>query len=90
MMILFDGSVVLFHSDPDLYLKEKSGLKRNIVRLIDMGDFHRFKDLTHIRISESDGDSNSFFTRYISDISEVGELLGKKMFVFSWDSDKDV
>lgn len=85
MNILFDH-VVLFHSNPEFYNKERSGLKRNTVRLIGPADDFPQDKLTHIRISNKD--SSDFFTRKISDISEVGELLGKKVFVFSWDSDK--
>ncbi len=88
MKFLFDGSVLLVHSKDDLYYKEKHGSKRNTVRILDISEMSKVPCLDTIRISLSDGDSNEFFTRKISDVSVVGHLLGKKMVVFSWDSDK--
>ena len=91
MLIIFDGSTILFKSDLDFYLKEKSGLKSNTLRLLSKDELflYNIKNLTHIRISESsESDCTEFFTRHITDISTVGEVAGKDLFLFSWNSNE--
>ncbi|MHC1571875.1 MAG: hypothetical protein ACXQTL_03905 [Methanosarcinales archaeon] len=81
-----EGNTVIFQSMPSMYEKEESGVKPNTVRILDFCEvsqvIENWKELTYIRIEEVGHDRS--FTRELTDITEVGELLGKEVFVFSW------
>jgi len=89
-----EGGTIIFKSEARMYEKEESGVKPNTVRILDddeaiqimsMGDDFGIGGvgsmLTHIRIERWDHRS---FTRELTDISVVGRLLGKSIWVFSW------
>ncbi len=79
-------STIIFRSTPAMYKKEESGVKPNTVRILDSCEvsqmIEKWEELKYIRIEERGHDRS--FTRELTDITEVGELLGKKIFVFSW------
>ena len=81
-----EGNTVIFRSYPSMYEKEESGVKPNTVRILDFCEISQvienWKELKYIRIEEVGHDRS--FTRELTDITEVGELLGKEVFVFSW------
>ena len=81
-----EGNTVIFQSMPVMYEKEESGVKPNTVRIL---EFHEEDDLmragerlTHIQIRESYHKHR--FMRELTDISKIGEILGKSVYVFSW------
>jgi len=81
-----EGNTVIFQSMPVMYEKEESGVKPNTVRIL---EFHEEVELmkaserlTHIQIRESY--HNSKFIRELTDVSKIGELLGKSVYIFSW------
>jgi len=77
-----DNDIVTFESAPVFYNKEIAGLKNNTVRVLDAVECNTmlYYKPSRIRI-ECEYDT---FVRNISDISVVGELLGKKIVVISW------
>ena len=81
-----EGNTVIFRSYPSMYEVEESGVKPNTVRILDFCEtsqvIENWDKLTHIRIEEVGHDRS--FTRELTDITELGELLGKDVFVFSW------
>jgi len=81
-----EGNTVIFRSYPSMYEKEESGVKPNTVRILDFCEISQvienWKELKYIRIEEVGHDRS--FTRELTDITEVGELLGKSVYVFSW------
>ncbi len=84
-----EGNTVIFRSYPSMYEKEESGKKPNTVRILDSYEasqvFENWEKLKYIRIMEEGRHTRSrSFTRELTDITEVGELLGKEVFVFSW------
>ncbi len=84
-----EGNTVIFRSTPSMYVKEESGVKPNTVRILDFCEvctLLRTKGkIEYIRIEES-GTERSF-TRELTDITDMGEILGKSIFVFSWRHD---
>ena len=81
-----EGNTVIFRSEPSMYEVEENGKKPNTVRILDFCEtsqvIENWDKLTHIRIEERG--HNRSFTRELTDITDIGELLGKNMFVFSW------
>ena len=81
-----EGNTVIFRSEPSMYEKEERGVKPNTVRILDFCEvsqvIENWEELKYIRIEERG--HNRSFTRKLTDITDIGELLGKNMFVFSW------
>ncbi len=82
-----EGNTVIFQSMPVMYEKEESGVKPNTVRILDglheeVELMKASERLTHIQIRESYHKHR--FTRELTDISKIGEILGKSVYVFSW------
>ena len=80
-----EGNTVIFRSTPSMYEVEENGKKPNTVRILDDDETLLVatigKDLTRIRIERW---GHRGFTRELTDISKIGELLGKSVYVFSW------
>ena len=81
------GETVVFNSIPKFYKREESGEKTNTERVLSSSEVECLskhpKKITHIRI-ENSNDPNISFKRELTDISQIGELLGHKIAVFSW------
>lgn len=75
--IMDENETVIFNSDPIHFKKEKSGLKRNTVRLIDNKDKRFSATPTHICITCRD--TKSRFVRKIRDITDFGGYR-----IYSW------
>jgi len=85
-MRMLDG-IVIFHSVEPFYSREKSGVKPNTERIMSFEEYvwllkHEPK-ITKIRIERFEM-ADDYFQRELTDISDVGTLLGNKIVVFSW------
>ena len=81
------GDRVIFISVEPFYSREKSGAKPNTERIMSYEEHewllkHEPK-ITRIRIERFEM-SDDYFQRELTDISEIGELLGSKIVIFSW------
>ena len=74
------GNTIFFKSWPHYFQKEQYGSKPNTVRFIDP-DLD-LSDIKYIKIENEV--TAATFTRDISDISTVGEILDDVLVVFSW------
>lgn len=92
----------VFKSRYTPYMLERGGVKPNTVRKIPPGelrDFLRWANEIdpHIRIELSDPDLHKkewsppepSFTRRVTNVFELGEILGEKLFVISWIHDSE-
>ena len=83
------NNTICFKSNPSYFWKEMTGSKSNTVRALtpdEDEDFIIFADYNknkYIRICRSD-DNTKEFSRAITDISKIGELLGNSIYVISW------
>ena len=87
-----DGPLVVFKSEPEFYARERCGNKPNTVRLIprnEVGDRIGFADdcmevgePATIRILNAE--TGEGFFRRITDISQVGSLVGSDLWCISW------
>lgn len=86
-MIIF-GDTISFKSKLSFYYPEEGGRKPNTVRLITLDEYEKIREWHNnrpgqkIEITRADGKGQ--FTRYISDISFIGELAGYYIMVISW------
>ena len=81
------GEEVIFRSKEPFYSREKSGVKPNTERIMSYEEYewllkHEPK-ITKIRIEKFEM-SDEYFQCELTDISDVGTLLGNKIVVFSW------
>ena len=93
------GNIVIFKSAEPFYSKEKSGAKANTERILSYEEWDWLLNkeepkITKIRIESSNMKKTSdvadeYFQRDLTDISEIGELLGSKIVVFSWKHKKN-
>ncbi|MCK5333489.1 MAG: hypothetical protein KAJ24_03175 [Candidatus Aenigmarchaeota archaeon] len=77
------GETVEFRSGEGFFEKELSGRKPNTERILSGPDRYDIMSCSEIKIIFTSNPKNSF-TRKITDISVVGELLGKYFVVISW------
>ena len=81
------GNTVIFISVEPFFSREKSGAKPNTERIMSFEEYdwllkHEPK-ITRIRIERFEmGDE--YFENELTDISDIGTLLGNKMIVLSW------
>ena len=88
--VVSDGPLVVFKSVPEMFVVERIGNKPNTVRILDRSDdrigFARecliMGEPASIEIVQTT-DGACFFRR-LTDISQVGSLLGKDIWVLSW------
>ena len=81
------GNEVIFISAEPFFSRERSGAKPNTERILSFGEYewllkHEQK-ITKIRIEKFEM-ADEYFRRELTDISDVGTLLGNKIVVFSW------
>ncbi len=83
------NNTVYFKSTSVNYWKEITGHKSNTIRLLTPDENEEFiswveyNKYKYITICRSD-DTTKEFTRAISDITKIGELLGNTIYVISW------
>jgi len=95
MKIEYD--TVIFKSEPYYFKQERDGLKSNTVQLLTRKEMLQIKPIRgmqaisrirKIRIEciRRNVDDTCFepFTRVLTSIEQIGELLGHYLFVFSW------
>ena len=73
---------VEFKSTDEFYKKEKSGIKPTTVRVVDAFEL-RYAEVA-IFITIIDTATGDHFTRKITDLSLLGNVLGKPLIVISW------
>jgi len=87
--------LVRFRSSPDMYDLESGGRKPNTVRILDSDDgkLDLAKEAlasgraAYIAIERTSGGET--FCRRLADVTRVGELLGKSVWVLSWQHEDD-
>lgn len=99
MKIEVEGDIVTFKSDGYFYRLEKSGLKPNTVRLLTKEERRQIKpdedtyEVEHIKririetnrtLGQSKRKELEPFERKLTSIEQIGELLGRYLYVFSW------
>ena len=83
-----DGDTIIFKSARKEFAVEQSGEKSNTVRVLHSDELDELKystTPTHIRIVCANN-PDQMFTRRLTNIMKIGELLGGKIYVFSWSS----
>ncbi len=81
-----DGDTIIFKSNRKEFDVEESGEKSNTVRILDGDELDKLKQSTtpkHIRIICANN-PEQMFTRRLTNIMKIGELLGAKILIFSW------
>ena len=78
-------NTIYFKSEPEMFEKEITGVKRNTVRVISNNEIQAH--LEHFgRIEITNTDTHLRFSRVISDISTM-DVNGTKIFIFSWEGE---
>ena len=83
------GNTIYFTSSPLYFWREMTGNKSNTIRMLSAEENEEFINFVeynknkYINICRSD-DSRKEFTRAITDITKIGELLGNTIYVISW------
>ena len=84
------GPLVIFKSTNEMYAVEYNGNKPNTVRIMDRHSTRLDTVRAHLVFGESATieicrvDGTDPFFRSLTDISQVGSLLGKDIWVLSW------
>lgn len=73
---------VIFKSTNEFYIKEELGVKSNTARQVDSDELRYIENADLITIYNID--TGQHFTRQISDLSLLGNILGKPLIVISW------
>jgi len=82
-------NTIYFKSTKFNYYNEITGYKSNTIRILtpeeneEFINFVEYNKNKYINICRSD-DSRKEFTRAITDITKIGELLGNMIYVISW------
>ena len=88
-----EGDRVIFRSDMYYYGLEKSGNKSNTVRLLNITENEKLDDVVDsleiIRIENSEFGYDIFFERELTNVEQIGELVGHYLVVFSWKHRED-
>ena len=74
---------IIFKSTNEFYIKEESGIKPNTVRQVDSSELRYIENADLITIYNIT--TRHHFTRQITDLSLLGNILGKPLIVISWD-----
>lgn len=78
-------NTIHFNSDPEMFEKEFTGVKRNTVRVIPNNEIK--VNLEHFgRIEITNTETHMKFSRILSDVSKI-DIHGTKVFIFSWDGE---
>jgi hypothetical protein len=87
MNISHDGVFVRFKTEPEeLFLAEKSGVKSNTVRILDLDEWKRINSSPPKKIIIQH--EHEVFLRTLTHIYKAGILLGKVIAIFSWTHEK--
>lgn len=85
------GDTIIFESDSwETFYKEEKGLKQNIVQILDYREslqllkLQESTKLRKIRILYIKDVIIQSFERELTDISYIGSLVDKMIYVFSW------
>lgn len=78
------NGVVCFKSYNRMFLKEKSGRKNNTVRILSANEYSALQGTTISEIEIINADTGEVILRQLSDISDIGSLLGSYVVVFTW------
>ena len=84
-----DGDTIFFKSTPDFFYREEEGKKPNTTQVISEKEWYelvemdakeeiRYIKVEHPQVPESN------FTRELTDVCIVGDILGFYLVVFSW------
>lgn len=83
------NNTIYFKSDPIYFWREITGSKSNTVRMLtpeeneEFISFIEYNKNKYINICRSD-DNRKEFTRAITDITKIGEILRNLIYVISW------
>ena len=89
-MVLSEDNTIHFNSKAVFYAKERSGKKPNTIRLLSGTEalrlevWRRERGIKEIVIHCAE-DPWEYFRRKLIDITCVGEILGRYLYVFSWE-----
>lgn len=85
-----EGNTIKFKSDAKSYPVEESGAKQNTVRFLQGYEVVELDHalLDYIRITHVDTSLQRSFTRRLTDVMQIGKLLGGEMYIFSWRDDE--
>ncbi|MCK4529284.1 hypothetical protein KAW18_18125 [candidate division WOR-3 bacterium] len=77
---------IILRSTNEFYIKEESGIKPNTVRQVDSVELRYIEKADLITIENID--TGQHFTQQITDLSLLGNILGKPLIVISWNPNK--
>ena len=78
-------NTIYFNSDPKMFEKEITGVKRNTVRVITNNEIKLH--LEHFgRIEITNTETHHRFSRVLSDVSKI-DVNGTEIFIFSWEGE---
>lgn len=86
------GNIIEFKSDAKSFSVEESGAKQNTVRFLQGYEVAELDHalLDYIRVTHVDISLQRSFTRRLTNIMQIGKMLGGELYVFSWrDVDHD-
>lgn len=80
-MDVYDNTIY-FNSDPEMFEKEITGVKRNTVRIIPDKEIEACEEhFGEIEIMNTE--THTLFSRVLSDVSSM-DVNGTKIYIFSW------
>ena len=86
-----DGPLVVFRSIPDFWRIERNGNKPNTLRILSQSEYPRIDAARAAlmmgepaSIDMMNTETGEEFFRRITDISQVGSMLGSDIWVISW------
>ena len=85
-----EGDTVTFKSEPWVFYREEEGKKPNTERLMTTEELETFnqrdteEEITIIKIVHTQV-PEAYFTRILTDVCVIGDLLGLQLVVFSWE-----
>ena len=81
-----ENNIIKFKSDNKSFFVEESGAKRNTVRFLQGYEVVELDhaELEYIRITHVDSSLQRSFTRRLTNIMQIGKMLGGELYVFSW------
>jgi len=88
------GNMITFKSKPEFFYREEEGKKSNTERLMTPKELREFQqrdieetitqiEIVHTQVPEA------YFTRPLTDVCVIGDLLGLQLVVFSWQHEGD-
>jgi hypothetical protein len=88
-MMQIKDNIIEFKSDAKSYSVEESGAKQNTVRFLQGWEIVELNlaELDYIRITHVGAPLRSF-TRQLTNIMQIGKMLGGELYVFSWRDDE--